>query len=244
MIEFAHVSKIYQQQSVVHNVSLKIENGETLALLGSSGSGKTTLVKMINRLVTPTQGYVELNGKNVNAYDLITLRRSIGYVFQQVGLFPHMTVSKNIAIPLKLLGYSKAKREQRVSELLALVNLDSDEYVDRYPDELSGGQQQRVGVARALAADPAYLLMDEPFGALDAITRHALQTEIIHLNKQLKKTIVFVTHDITEAFRVANRIAVIHQGELAQVGTKEDFLHRPKTAFVRDLIAQHHKTIE
>ncbi|MCS3919648.1 ATP-binding cassette domain-containing protein [Fervidibacter sacchari] len=222
----------------VKGVTLKVNKGETLVLLGSSGSGKTTVLKMINRLIEPTKGTIEIDGRNVQDLDPIALRRSIGYVFQGIGLFPHLTVAENVSIVLRVLGRPKSERRRRAEELLALVGLEPKIFADRYPDELSGGQQQRVGVARALAADPDYLLMDEPFGALDAVTRDILQQELLRLKEQLRKTIVFVTHDIFEAFLLADRIAVMHQGRIEQVGTKEQLLHQPATDFVRELLAK------
>ena len=219
----------------VRDVSLEIAEGETLVLLGSSGSGKTTTLKMINRLIEPSSGTIEVDGTNVLERDPVELRRSIGYVFQGIGLFPHMTVEENVSIVLRLMGRSRQERSRRAHELLELVELDPADYAERFPAELSGGEQQRVGVARGLAADPAYLLMDEPFGALDALTRDTLQQEILQLKEKLSKTIVFVTHDIFEALTLADRIAVMHEGNLEQVGTQREILSRPATPFVRDL---------
>jgi osmoprotectant transport system ATP-binding protein len=203
--------------------------------LGGSGSGKTTTLKMINRLIEPTSGAIEVDGQNVLAQDPVELRRSIGYVFQGIGLFPHMTVGENVSIVLRLLGRDKQEQRSRAEALLSLVELDPKEYLERFPADLSGGQQQRVGVARALAADPAYLLMDEPFGALDALTRDTLQQEVLRLKERLGKTIVFVTHDIFEALTLADRIAVMHEGQLEQVGPKEEILAEPATEFVKGL---------
>jgi osmoprotectant transport system ATP-binding protein len=222
----------------VRDVSLEVQSGETLVLLGSSGSGKTTTLKMINRLIEPTGGTIEIDGRDVVSHDLLTLRRSIGYVFQGIGLFPHMSVEENVAVVLRLMGWSRARRRRRAHELLDLVELDPAEYAHRYPRHLSGGQQQRVGVARALAADPAHLLMDEPFGALDALTRDSLQQEVLRLKHRLGKTIVFVTHDIFEALIVADRIGVMHAGRLEQVGTKAEILSSPATPFVAELFAK------
>ncbi|MBL4647599.1 MAG: ATP-binding cassette domain-containing protein [Gammaproteobacteria bacterium] len=238
MIKLQNISKSYTDNHtfVVKKFSLHVHRGETLVLLGSSGSGKTTVLKMINRLIEPTQGTIEVNGQNIKQQDPIVLRRSIGYVFQHTNLFPHFTVEENISIVLRLMGVSAKRRRQRAEELLILAGLAPQDYLSRYPAQLSGGQQQRVGVARALAADPHCLLMDEPFGALDAMTRAILQEEILRLKKTLNKTIVFVTHDINEAFRLADRIAIMHQGCLEQLGTKEDLLQRPATSFVENFL--------
>lgn len=219
----------------VRDVSLTVQEGETLVLLGSSGSGKTTALKMINRLLDPTSGKIEVDGKDVTQQNPVELRRSIGYVFQGIGLFPHYRVRQNVAIVPKLLGWSAENREKRVREVLDMVSLPYDEYGERFPDELSGGQQQRIGVARALAADPKYLLMDEPFGALDAISRDSLQQELKAISKKLSKTVVFVTHDIFEALALADRIAIFHAGELQQIDGPEKVLSAPATPFVREL---------
>lgn len=238
MIQLSHIFKSYNHHKtyVINDVCLTIEHGETFVLLGSSGSGKTTLLKMINRLVQPTKGEILINGKNIQQYERVKLRRSIGYVFQAVGLFPHMTIETNISIVLQLMRKPLKERLKKSHELLHLIGLDPKQFAKRYPHELSGGQAQRVGVARALAADPDILLMDEPFGALDAITRNDLQETMIELRKQMNKTIVFVTHDIVEAFRLADHIAVMHNGILEQVGSKTELLETPKTQFVKQLI--------
>ena len=220
---------------VVRDLSLRIGEGETVVLLGSSGCGKTTTLKMINRLIKPSGGTISVDGRDVMEQDPVALRRSIGYVFQGIGLFPHYRVIQNAAVVPRLTGWSKKKRIRRARELLELVGLPPDEFSNRFPDELSGGQQQRVGVARALAADPRYLLMDEPFGALDAITRDTLQQEMKALTKRLGKTVVFVTHDIFEALILADRIAVMHQGRLEQVDRPEKIVAEPATPFVREL---------
>lgn len=236
MILIKHVTKTYHDaHCVVNDVSMDIQQGETIVILGSSGSGKTTLLKMINRLIEPSSGMISISGVDTREIDKIKLKRSIGYVFQGVGLFPHLSVAENIAILLRLLKIPKIKITQKINELLCLVNLDPDVFAGRFPFELSGGQQQRVGVARALANDPEILLMDEPFAALDVIVRRMLQDELIHLKKSLNKTIVFVTHDIFEALRLADRIAVMNQGRLEQLGTKHEILNAPSTNFVKSL---------
>lgn len=237
MINFSHVYKSINgdKHYTVKDFSLQIQTGETLVLLGSSGAGKTTVLKMINRLTELTKGNIEIDGCNIQQHDPVELRRNIGYVFQGIGLFPHFTVAENISIILRLTKQPPNKQQQRVNELLELVGLSPDTFANRYPRELSGGQQQRVGVARALAANPDYLLMDEPFAALDTVTRNDLQLEILRLKKQLDKTIVFVTHDIYEALRLADRLAVMHNGELIQVGTKIQLIQQPATTFVQEL---------
>jgi len=238
MITLKNVCKSFDKKETysVQDINLSIIDGETLVLLGSSGSGKSTLLNLIINAFKPTSGSIEIDGKPINDYPKVQLRRSMGFVFQHTGLFPHMTVAKNIDIVMRLMKIPKSQRVQRVNELLQLVNLDPEKYFDRYPDELSGGEQQRVGVARALATNPKYILMDEPFAALDAITRETLQNEIIDLKKKLNKTIIFVTHDINEAFRLADRIAILHEGHLEQIGNKEDVLKQPATEFVRQLL--------
>jgi len=237
MIKLTRVFKTFDggRSYAVKDLTLSVAGGETLVLLGSSGCGKTTTLKMINRLIEPTQGIIEVGGKDVTDHDPVDLRRQIGYVFQGIGLFPHMTIEQNVEIVPRLLGWSNRSRQERMRKLLDLVGLPAESFAERFPDELSGGQQQRVGVARALAANPTYLLMDEPFGALDALTREILQQELLNLKKQLKKTIVFVTHDLHEAFLIGDRIAILHEGNLEQIGTKKDILDTPATQFVKDL---------
>jgi len=219
----------------VRDVSIEVPEGETLVLLGSSGSGKSTVLKMINRLIDPTAGTVRIAGRDAREHDPVRLRRSMGYVFQGIGLFPHWTARENVEAVPRLLGWPADRRRRRAEELMDMVGLPPGEFGNRLPAELSGGQQQRVGVARALAADPSTLLMDEPFGALDPVTRESLQAEVAALKRRLGKTIVFVTHDVFEALALADRIAVLHQGRLEQVGAPKDVLGRPATRFVRDL---------
>jgi len=240
MIVLDEVSKSYDggRSYAVEGLSLEVQEGETLVLLGSSGSGKTTALKMINRIIQPTSGTISVDGEDVSRRDPVTVRRSIGYVFQGIGLFPHLTIGENVEIVPRLAGWPASRRRARTGELLDLVGLPPEEYAERFPDELSGGQAQRVGVARALAADSDYLLMDEPFGALDALTRDTLEQEVLELTRRLGKTVIFVTHDIFEALTMADRIAVLHSGRLEQVGTKDEVLGRPASEFVRQLFQQ------
>ena len=240
MIRLNHVSKSFDggRSYAVKDLSFLVDDGETLVLLGSSGCGTTTTLKMINRLIEASEGVIEVAGKDIIDQDPVELRRLIGYVFQGIGLFPHMTIEQNIELVPRLLGWNQKRRHERTIELLELMGLPPEDYTGRFPDELSGGQQQRIGVARALAADPAYLLMDEPFGALDALSREILQRELMNLKKRLQKTIVFVTHDIFEALLIADRIAILHNGNLQQIGTKREVLKEPSTEFVRDLFAK------
>ena len=219
----------------LQDVSLEVARGELVVLLGPSGCGKTTLLKTVNRLVTPDSGRVLLEGADVRAGGATALRRRIGYVIQATGLFPHLTVAQNIGLVPGLLNWEARRTRERVDELLALVKLPAD-YGSRYPRQLSGGEAQRVGIARALAADPAFLLMDEPFGAIDAIARDHLQEALLEIQSRLRKTILFVTHDVDEALRLADRIAVLRAGRLVQVATPLDLLSRPADAFVRELL--------
>jgi len=224
VIEFVDVGyALPNGRLLLSKLNLQVQRGETLILLGRSGSGKTTTLKLINRLLTPSAGEVRVNGAPVAETDVIRLRRSIGYVIQEVGLFPHLTVERNIGMVPKIEGWSSDRIAKRVLELLHLVGLEPP-LASRYPHELSGGQRQRVGVARALAADPAILLMDEPFGALDALTRDQLQREFLSLQRRLNKTVVFVTHDLREALRLGSRIALMEAGSLEVVLSPEDFL--------------------
>ncbi len=246
MIELTRVSKSFpgMERPAVDGVSLSIQAGETLVLLGSSGSGKSTLLKLINRLLEPDAGEIRVNGEPVADQPVLKLRRSMGYVIQNVGLFPHWTVEGNVGGPLRMAGGSTVRRRERSRELLTMVGLEPTEFGDRYPDELSGGQQQRVGVARALANDPDILLMDEPFGALDGVTREKLQQEVLRLKRELGKTILLVTHDLFEALALGDRIGVMHEGRLEQVGTREEVLQKPATPFVRELFGKPAKQLE
>ena len=240
MIAFRDISKSFDggHSFAVERLNLEVSDGETLVLLGSSGSGKTTLLKMVNGLVQPTSGTVSVDGEDTGAVDPIALRRSLGYVFQGIGLFPHLSVEQNVGIVPRLLGSHADEQRSRAHEMLELVGLEPSVYAERFPEELSGGQQQRVGVARALAAEPAHLLMDEPFGALDAVTRDELQQELLSLKKRFHKTILFVTHDVFEAIRLGDRIAVLHEGRLEQVGPPREVLRQPATAYVEQLVGR------
>lgn len=240
MLKFENVTKVYEDGfKAVNCVNFEIPSGELLVLIGPSGSGKSTTMKMINRIIPHTSGTISINGKDINSYNAADLRRNIGYVIQQIGLFPHYTIEKNIAIVPNLVGWDEKKIRGRVKELLEMVGLDPNIYATRYPKELSGGQQQRVGIARALAADPDVILMDEPFSALDPITREQLQGELISLHKKLNKTIVFVTHDMDEALKMGDRIAIMKDGSLLQLDTPEKLLHEPAHGFVEEFIGKH-----
>ena len=220
----------------VNGCTCEIEAGQLIVILGPSGCGKTTLLKMVNRLYEPTSGTIYLNGTDIRQIKATKLRQQIGYVIQQSGLFPHMTVAQNIAVVPKLLGWQRSHYQARIDELLTLVELPPQEYRNRYPSQLSGGQQQRVGLARALAGDPKVMLMDEPFGAIDAITRETLQDEILRLQRQLKKTILFVSHDVEEALRLADKIIILQKGQIVQFDTPFNILTRPANAFVHELL--------
>ena len=239
MVEFKDVTKIYSKskQPAVEHISFKINKGEFCCLIGTSGSGKTTLMRMINRMNSVTKGQVLVNGKDVKKFNSVNLRRKIGYVIQNNGLMPHMTIRENIVLVPKLLKWSKEKLNEEAERLIKLAELP-EPYLDRYPAELSGGQQQRIGVVRALAANQNLILMDEPFGALDPITRESLQNLVQNLQMQLGKTIVFVTHDMDEALKLATKIVVLHDGKLIQVGSPEEILHHPANKFVESLIGE------
>jgi osmoprotectant transport system ATP-binding protein len=238
MIDIAHLSKRFGGSATpaVDDLSLSIGEGEICVLIGPSGCGKTTTMRMINRMVEPDSGSIRIAGRDVTHGDAVELRRSVGYVIQQVGLFPHMTIAENVATVPQLLGWDATRIARRVDALLAQVDMDPARYRDRYPRELSGGQKQRVGVARALAADPPVMLMDEPFGALDPITRASLQDEFLRLLDELRKTIVFVTHDIDEALKMGTRIAILRAGRLVQFDRPEAILAHPADAFVEAFV--------
>lgn len=238
MIEFKNVMKSYDDFVALKNVNLKINEGELVALIGPSGCGKTTTMRMVNRLIDPTNGQIFINGQDISELDPVMLRRSIGYIIQEIGLFPHMTIEQNISLVPRLKKEDPKKYKKRVDELLELVGLEPKIYKHRTPSELSGGQQQRVGVIRALAANPDIILMDEPFSALDPISREQLQDDIIKLQHEIKKTIVFVTHDMDEAIKIADRIAIMKDGEIIQFDTPDHILRKPKNEFVKGFIGQ------
>lgn len=237
-IEFNNVCKRFDNTgyNAVDHVNISIEEGEFVTILGSSGCGKTTLLKMINRLYEPTEGSIVLFGEDAATVDVIKLRRRIGYVIQQVGLFPHMTVAENISTVPKLLGWDRIKIHGRVDELLSLVGLEPKEFRNRYPSQLSGGQQQRIGLARALAAEPKIMLLDEPFGAIDAINRMNLQDELLRIHERLKNTFVLVTHDINEAFKLGGRSVIMNDGKICQFDTPRNIARKPADDFVSSLI--------
>ena len=237
MIEYEHIYKSYQTGvNAVSDFTLSIAQGELLAIIGPSGCGKTTVLKMLNRLVEPTSGRILLHGQDLRSQDPIGLRRQLGYVIQQVGLFPHMTSLENITVVPDILGWPADKQRSRALELLELIDMNPADYIHRYPHQLSGGQQQRIGVLRALASDPEVILMDEPFGAVDPLTRTKLQQELKTLHGRLNKTILLVTHDIDEAFLLADRILLMREGRIIQLGTPADLAERPVSSFVLDYI--------
>lgn len=237
VIQFNHVSKAYEDGTkAVDSLHLEINKGEFFVLIGPSGCGKTTTMKMINRLIETTEGSILIDGKDIQQYNINELRWNIGYVLQQIALFPHMTIAENIAVVPEMRKWSKEKIKARVDELLQMVGLDPDVYRDRMPDELSGGQKQRVGVVRALAANPKIVLMDEPFSALDPLSREQLQKDIVQLQKKIQKTIVFVTHDMQEALSLGDRICIMKEGKVVQLDTPEGIIHNPKNEFVEEFI--------
>lgn len=237
VIQFNQVSKSYEDGTkAVDSLHLEIKKGEFFVLIGPSGCGKTTTMKMINRLIETTEGSILIDGKDIKQYNINELRWDIGYVLQQIALFPHMTIAENIAVVPEMRKWSKEKTKARVDQLLQMVGLNPDVYRDRMPDELSGGQKQRVGVVRALAANPKIVLMDEPFSALDPLSREQLQKDIVQLQKKIQKTIVFVTHDMQEALSLGDRICIMKEGKVVQLDTPEGIIHNPKNEFVEEFI--------
>ncbi|WP_436950999.1 betaine/proline/choline family ABC transporter ATP-binding protein [Staphylococcus shinii] len=238
MLSIKNLSKVYGGgKKAVDNISLEVESGEFIAFIGTSGSGKTTALRMINRMIEATDGQITINGKDVRKLNPVELRRKIGYVIQQIGLMPHMTIRENIVLVPKLLKWSQEKKEKKAKELIKLVDLP-EEFLDRYPSQLSGGQQQRIGVVRALAAEQDVILMDEPFGALDPITRDTLQDLVKELQQKLGKTFIFVTHDMDEAIKLADKICIMSEGRVIQYDTPDNILRHPANDFVRDFIGQ------
>jgi len=239
MIRFTGVHKVYDDgHQVLRDVNLEMKEGEITVLIGPSGCGKTTTMKLVNRLIQPSSGKIEIDGRDIAGLDPVALRRKVGYVIQHIGLFPHMTIAQNVAVVPRLLKWDRRKTAARVDELLAMVGLEPNVYRNRYPAELSGGQQQRIGVIRALAADPSIILMDEPFSALDPISREQLQDELIRLQNELKKTIVFVTHDMDEAIKLANTIVLMNDGTVVQTGSPDQILRHPANDFVKQFIGR------
>ncbi|MHA6635271.1 osmoprotectant ABC transporter ATP-binding protein OsmV [Citrobacter farmeri] len=243
MIKLENLSKQFSQKNgqplkAVDNVNLNVPEGEMCVLLGPSGCGKTTTLKMINRLITPGSGNILINGQNTDEMDTVTLRRNIGYVIQQIGLFPNMTIEENITVVPRMLGWDKARCKSRAEELMAMVALDAKKFLHRYPKEMSGGQQQRIGVIRALAADPPVLLMDEPFGAVDPINREVIQNQFLEMQRALKKTVMLVSHDIDEALKLGERIAVFRQGRIVQCASPDELLAKPANDFVGSFVGQ------
>lgn len=235
-VEFRGVSKTYGHVDVVSDLNFTIPYGKLVTLIGPSGCGKTTSLKMMNRLIEPTNGQILVEGQDIQSVNPVDLRRGIGYVIQQIGLFPHMTIEQNVSLVPRLKGYKKTDMIRRTEELLDLIGLDPAQFRHRYPRELSGGQQQRIGVARALAADPSIILMDEPFSALDPISREQLQDELVKLQSTLKKTIVFVTHDMDEALKIADEIVLMRDGNIVQVASPDQLLRHPANEFVREFV--------
>ncbi|WP_182058115.1 osmoprotectant ABC transporter ATP-binding protein OsmV [Pantoea sp. ME81] len=243
MIKLENLTKTFTQKNgtafnAVDNVSLEVPAGEMCVLLGPSGCGKTTTLKMINRLIPASSGKILINGEDTSGQDTVTLRRNIGYVIQQIGLFPNMTIEENITVVPRMLGWDKKRCRERATELMSMVALDPSKFLHRYPREMSGGQQQRIGVIRALAADPPVLLMDEPFGAVDPINREVIQNEFLEMQRQLKKTVMLVSHDIDEALKLGDRIAVFGQGKIVQCASPDELLAKPVNDFVGSFVGQ------
>jgi osmoprotectant transport system ATP-binding protein len=238
LIEFKNITKKYRSKTVINSFSLEIEAGQLVVFIGPSGCGKTTLLKMINKLIQPTSGQIFVNGSDITEMDPIELRRNIGYVIQNTGLFPHMTIKENLELIPKLKGEDPRLIEKKTNELLEMVGLDPKEYLNRYPKELSGGQQQRVGVARAFSTNSDIILMDEPFSALDPVTRSSLQDELFQMQKELNKTIIFVTHDMDEAIKIADKICILKDGDILQYDTPENILKNPANEFVAEFIGK------
>lgn len=243
MIKLDNLSKHFSQKQgqtvkAVDNVNLNVPEGEMCVLLGPSGCGKTTTLKMINRLIAPSSGTILINGEDTSGMDTVTLRRNIGYVIQQIGLFPNMTIEENITVVPRMLGWDKARCKTRAQELMDMVAMDPHKFLNRYPREMSGGQQQRIGVIRALAADPPVLLMDEPFGAVDPINREVIQNQFLEMQRKLKKTVMLVSHDIDEALKLGDRIAVFRQGRIVQCASPDELLAKPANEFVGSFVGQ------
>ena len=238
MIEFRNVNKIIDGRTILNNLNFTINKGELIVFIGPSGCGKTTTLKMINKLITPTSGQILINGNKIETEDTIQLRRNMGYVIQQTGLFPHMTIKENIGLIPSIQKVPEDKINDKVVELLNLVGLNPDDYMNKYPSELSGGQQQRIGIARALVMNPEVILMDEPFSALDPITRNQLQDEIFNIQQTFKKTIIFVTHDMDEALKLADRICIMNKGSIVQFDTPAEILQNPANDFVREFVGK------
>lgn len=239
LIHFEKVSKVFEDGTkALKEISFSIPAGQLTAIIGPSGCGKTTLMKMINRLVIPTSGEVIVNGENISKADVVELRKNTGYVIQRIGLFPHMTIEKNVSLVPNLKGWPKERTTERIRELMLAVGLEPDQYLSKYPLELSGGQQQRIGVVRALAGNPEIVLMDEPFSALDPISREQLQVETKNLQEKIKKTIIFVTHDMDEALKIADIIVVMREGRIEQIGTPDEIIENPVNNFVENFIGK------
>lgn len=244
MIEVLNLTKTINGKTIVDSISFTVNAGETFVILGTSGCGKTTTLKMINRLIKPSSGVIKIANGDIRDEKPEVLRRHIGYVIQNIGLFPHWTVEQNISVVPNLLCWNKSEISKRVYTLLELVDLQPNEFFKRYPHELSGGQRQRVGIARALAADPPVLLMDEPFGALDTITRRQIRREFINLESMIHKTIILVTHDVLEAFEIADKICIMNKGKIEQIGTQKELLFSPANSFIKEFMDSDRKKLE